>query len=56
MLCRDILYVRVCHYVHTICMAHRQWDAALLYGKIALPAFRHYYGNNSKVVAALQFR
>ena len=53
---RDILYIRTCHYVHTICMEHWLWQAAILYGEIVLPAFTQYYGENSKVVAALLVR
>ena len=52
----DILYVRTCHYVHTICMEHSQWEAAILYGEITLPSFKTYYGESSKVAAALLVR
>ena len=54
--CSDILYVRTVHYVHTICMEHSQWEAAILYGEIALPSFKTYYGETSKVTAALLVR
>merc|ERR1719419_803710 len=53
---RDIVYGRTCHYVHTICMEHEQWEAAILYGKVALTTFSFYYGESSKVVAALLLR
>ena len=53
---RDILYVQTVHYVHSICMANRLWPAAVVYGEIALPAFKKYYGENSTYVAALLVR
>ena len=37
-------------------MEHCQWQAAILYGEIALPSFKTYYGEDSKVVAALLVR
>ena len=54
--CRDILYLQTVHYVHSICMSNHLWPAAVVYGEIALPAFRIYYGERSKVVAALLVR
>ena len=53
---RDILYLQTVHYVHSICMSNHLWPAAVVYGEIALPAFRIYYGERSKVVAALLVR
>jgi len=49
----DILYLKTVHYVHTICMTNHLWPAAVVYGEIALPGFRQYYGQHSKVVGAL---
>ena len=37
-------------------MEHCQWKAAILYGEIALPSFKTYYGEDSKMVAALLVR
>ena len=37
-------------------MANRLWPAAVVYGEIALPAFKKYYGENSTYVAALLVR
>ena len=53
---RDIRYVQLCHYVHTICMTHGLWEPAILYAETVLPAFRSYYGHRSKIVAALLVR
>ena len=53
---KDVMYVMVCHYVHTICMEHRLWQPAILYGETVLPAFIFYFGKNSKIVAALLVR
>ena len=49
-------YIKLCHYVHTICMNHGLWEPAILYGETVLPAFRFYYGEKSKIVAALLVR
>ena len=54
--CSDILYLKTVHYVHTICMTNHLWPAAVVYGEIALPGFRQYYGQHSKVVGALLVR
>ena len=40
--------------VHALSMANRLWPAALVYGRLALPAFQLYFGAASKEVAALQ--
>ena len=53
---KDVMYVMVCHYVHTICMQHSLWKPAILYGETVLPAFIFYFGKNSKIVAALLIR
>ena len=55
-ICSDILYLKTVHYVHTICMTNHLWPAAVVYGEIALPGFREYYGLHSKVVGALLVR
>jgi len=49
----DILYIQTVHYVHTICMTNRLWPAAAVYGGIAVPAFRKYYGEYSREYAGL---
>ena len=53
---KDVMYVMVCHFVHTICMQHQLWTPAILYGEIVLPAFIFYFGKKSKIVAALLIR
>lgn len=53
---KDVMYIRVCHYVHTICMQHQLWQPAILYGEIVLSGFIYYFGKNSKIVAALLIR
>ena len=53
---KDVMYIRVCHYVHTICMQHKLWEPAILYGEIVLPGFIYYFGKDSKIVAALLVR
>ena len=50
---RDIEYIRVCHYVHTVSLAAGLFRPAVLYGEIVLPGFEFYYGRESKMVAAL---
>ena len=52
----DILYLATVHYVHSICMSNPLWPAAVVYGEVALPAFRKYYGQRNKVVGALLVR
>ena len=53
---RDILYIKTVHYVHSLCMKNRLWAAAVVYGQIALPAFRKYYGGSTSQLAALLVR
>ena len=55
-LVRDILYIKTVHYVHSLCMNNKLWAAAVVYGQIALPAFRKYYGCSSRQLAALLVR
>ena len=54
--CSDILYLKTVHYVRSLCMSNRIWPAAIVYGEIALPAFRKYYGERSKVVTGVLVR
>ena len=37
---RDVLYVQTLHYVHTLAMQNKRWEAAVTYGETILPAFR----------------
>ena len=53
---RDILYISTVNYVHNICMSNRLWPAATVYGSIAVPAFRKYYGDTSRELAGLLVR
>ena len=38
---RDVLYVQTLHYVHTLAMQNKRWEAAVTYGETILPAFRY---------------
>ena len=53
---RDILYLKTCHYAHTVCMAGSRWQAAVQYGETVLPWFKRYYGPQAGVVAGLLAR
>ena len=37
---RDVLYVQTLHYVHTLAVQNKRWEAAVTYGETILPAFR----------------
>ena len=37
---RDVIYVQTAHYVHTLCIQTKRWQAAAMYGETILPAFR----------------
>ena len=38
---RDAIYVQTVHYVHTLCIQTKRWQAAAMYGETILPAFRY---------------
>ena len=53
---RDSLYALTLLHVHQLCMQHKLWEPALLYGERAVSAVKKYQGENSRSVAALLVR